>query len=232
MTSTLPPSTDPGPPALRVIIADDDPLARRVIRDTLQAAGITVVADAAHGREALELALFYRPDVVVMDYVMPELDGLEATRRLRAAAPEVRVVVLTGATDEDLGLRALALGAAGFLTKDVELDSLPRALRGTLIGEAAISRRLAMTLVERYRRERTGRSGLRPIHSELTDREWEVLDLLCSGASTEAIAGTLVLSTETVRSHLKRIYRKLGVRSRAEAVAAAARLRDDEPRAA
>jgi two-component system, NarL family, response regulator LiaR len=232
MSSTLPPHTDPGPAALRVIVADDDPLARRVIRDTLQADGITVVGEAANGREAVELAVYYRPDVVVMDYVMPELDGLEATRRLRAAAPDVRVVMLTGAADEDLGLRALALGAAGFLTKDVELDSLARALRGTLIGEAVISRRLAMALVERYRRERTGRTGLRPIHSALTDREWEVLDLLCSGAGTEAIASSLVLSTETVRSHLKRIYRKLGVRSRAEAVLAAERLRDDEPLAA
>ncbi|HWT25741.1 MAG TPA: response regulator transcription factor [Solirubrobacteraceae bacterium] len=231
-TTTTLPDMEVGPSELRTILADDDPLARRVIRDTLHAAGITVVAEAANGREAVELALFYRPDVVVMDFMMPEMDGLEATRRIQAGAPEVRVVMLTGSADPDLGLRSLAAGATGYLTKDVELDALPRALRGTLHGEAAISRRLAMKLVELYRREQAGRQGLRPIHSPLTDREWEVVDLVCSGATTDDIARALVLSTETVRSHLKRIYRKLGVRSRAEAVRAVARLRDDEPLAA
>jgi DNA-binding NarL/FixJ family response regulator len=164
--------------------------------------------------------------------MMPELDGLEATRRLRDAAPEVRVVMLTGSADDELGLRALGAGASGYLTKDVELSALPRALRGTLNGEAAVSRRLAMKLVEHYRREHTGRQGLRPIHSPLTDREWEVVDLLSSGAGTEDIARALVLSTETVRSHLKRIHRKLGVSSRADAVRAVQRLRDDAPLAA
>jgi DNA-binding NarL/FixJ family response regulator len=224
-TTTLP-GTEAGPAALRTILADDDPLARRVIRDTLHAAGITVVAEAANGREAVELGAFYRPDVVLMDYMMPGMDGLEATRRLQELAPEVRVVMLTGAGDEDLGLRALVAGASGWLTKDIELEALPRALRGTLQGEAAISRRLAMRLVEHYRREHAGRRGLRPIHSPLTDREWEVLDLLSAGAGTEEIARALVLSTETVRSHLKRIYPKLGVRSRADAVRAAQSLRD------
>jgi two-component system nitrate/nitrite response regulator NarL len=164
--------------------------------------------------------------------MMPEVDGVEATRRLRELAPEVRVIILTGAADEDLGLRGLGAGASGYLTKDVELTALPRALRGARAGEAAISRRLAMRLVERYRREHAGRQGLRPIHSPLTDREWEVVDLLCSGATTDDIARSLVLSSETVRSHLKRIYRKLGVRSRADAIAAAERLRDDDPLAA
>ena len=89
-----------------------------------------------------------------------------------------------------------------------------------------------MRLLERFRREHAGRQGLRPIHSPLTDREWEVVDLLCSGATTDDIARLLVLSFETVRSHLKRIYRKLGVRSRADAIAAAERLRDDDPLAA
>ena len=137
----MPPDTDAGPAELRTILADDDPLARRVIRDTLQAAGIIVVAEAANGREAVELAAFYRPDVVLMDYMMPEVDGIEATRRLRELAPEVRVIILTGAGDEDLGLRGLGAGASGYLTKDVELSALPRALRGARAGEAAISRR-------------------------------------------------------------------------------------------
>jgi two-component system, NarL family, response regulator LiaR len=215
---------DPQP--LRTIVADDDPLVRRLIRDTLQLDGVTVIAEASTGREAVELALFYRPDVVVMDYMMPEMDGIEATRRLYDQAPEIRVVMLTGAGDETLGLRGLRAGAAGFLSKDMELSSLPRALRGAVEGEAAISRQLAMSLVQHYRSAPNAGMGLRPVRSKLTDREWEVLDLLSGGASTEDIARLLVLSTETVRSHLKNLYRKLEVRTREDAIEAAATLRE------
>jgi DNA-binding NarL/FixJ family response regulator len=133
--------------------------------------------------------------------------------------------MLTGAGDDELGLRSLRAGAVGFLSKEVELDALPRALQGARMGEAAISRQLAMRLVERYRRTPRGGTGLRPVRSQLTDREWEVLDLLCGGSTTEDIARSLVLSTETVRSHLKNLYRKLDVRSRDEAIRAAGQLR-------
>jgi two-component system, NarL family, response regulator LiaR len=217
--------TDDAPP-LRTLVTDDDPLVRRLIRDTLQRENVTVVAEATTGREAVELALFYRPDVVVMDYMMPEMDGIEATRRIYEQDPEIRVILLTGVADESLGMRGLRAGAAGFLSKDMELDSLPRALRGALDGEAAISRRLAMQLVQHYRSAPLGGMGLRPVRSHLTDREWEVLDMLTGGASTDDVARVLVLSNETVRSHLKNLYRKLGVRSREEAVEAATRMRE------
>ena len=213
-------------PPLRTLVSDDDPLVRRLIRDTLQRERVTVVAEATTGREAVELALFYRPDVVVMDYMMPEMDGIEATRRIYQRAPEIRVILLTGSSDETLGMRGLRAGAAGFLSKDMDLNSLPRALRGSLEGEAAISRKLAMQLVQHYRSAPIGGVGLRPVRSHLTDREWEVLDLLTGGATTDDIARVLVLSTETVRSHLKNLYRKLGVRSREDAVEAATRLRE------
>jgi DNA-binding NarL/FixJ family response regulator len=211
---------------LRTIVADDDPLVRRLIRDTLQIDGVTVIAEASNGREAVELALFYRPDVVLMDYMMPELDGIEATRRIFESDPDIRVVLLTGAADDELGLRGLRAGASGFLSKDMELASLPRALRSAVDGEAAISRRLAMQLVQHLRSAPTAGMGLRPVRSPLTDREWEVLDLLSGGASNEDISRLLVLSSETVRSHLKNLYRKLEVRSRQDAVAAAMRMRE------
>ena len=213
-------------PRIRALITDDDPLVRRLIRDTLQADNMTVIAEATTGREAVELALFYRPDVVVMDYMMPEMDGIEATRRIHDQDDSIRVVLLTGSDDEALGIRGLRAGASGFLSKDIDLDSLPRALRGSIDGEAAISRRLAMQLIRHFRSAPAGATGLRPVRSNLTGREWEVLDLLAGGASNQDIARELVLSAETVRTHLKNLYRKLGVQSRKEAVAAADRLRE------
>ena len=212
--------------ALRVVLADGDPLARRTIRDALQADGITVVAEATSGREAVELTAFYRPDAVLMDTKLPVVDGLDAARVIHDRAPAICVILLTSVPDDSVGLRALRAGAAGYLSKELEPEVLPRVLRGAIDGEAAISRRLAMSLIESYRRAPRGGSGLRPVRSELTDREWEVLDLLSGGASNEDISRRLVLSTETVRTHLKNLYRKLEVRSREEAVEAARRLRD------
>ena len=210
---------------LRVIVADDDPLARRMLRDLLQMAGITVIAEAGSGREAVELGLYYRPDVVVMDLIMPGVDGLAATRQIVERAPEVRVVILTSSDDDEVGLMTLRAGASGFLCKDVGVEALPRALHCAKNGEAVITRRLTMRLIEDMRTVRQDSTGLRPIRSELTSREWEVLDLLCRDMTTDDIADALVVSVETVRSHVKSVLRKLGVRSRREAVEAASRLR-------
>jgi NarL family two-component system response regulator LiaR len=216
--------------ALRAIIADDDAFARHVIRDALQSAGIVVIAEARNGREAVELALYYRPDVVVMDMVMPEVDGIVATRRIVKELPEQIVVILTGADDdEEVGLQALLAGATGYLSKDLDIDALPRALEGARTGEAVLSRRMTRRLIEHVRRTPDGVAGMRPVRSPLTAREWEVIDLLRAGRSTDEIAADLVLSTETVRSHVKNILRKLDVRSRAQAVAAADRMRSAPP---
>lgn len=216
---------------LSAVIADDDPLARRVIKDVLQRAGIVVIAEARNGRQAIELALYYRPDIVVMDVVMPELDGIIATRQIIKQAPEQLIIVLTGVEDEsdELGLHALLAGAAGFLSKDVNIEALPRALEGLQLGEAAISRAMTKRLIARLRRAPTGSAGMRPVKSPLTPREWEVIDLLQAGSSTDGIAETLVLSTETVRSHIKNILRKLGVSSREEALAVTERMRSAPP---
>jgi DNA-binding NarL/FixJ family response regulator len=213
---------------LRAVIADDDPFARRVIKDALTESGVLVIAEARSGRQAVELALCYRPDVVIMDVVMPELDGILATRQILKMAPHQLVIVLTGADDEDdeLGLLALRAGAAGFLSKDVDINALPRTLNGVRAGEVAISRRLTKRVIEQLRSAPGGSSGMCPVKSPLTAREWEVIDLLKTTRSTDEIAADLVLSTETVRSHVKNILSKLDVRSREEAVAAADRMRN------
>jgi len=216
---------------LRAVIADDDPFARRVIKDALTESGVLVIAEARNGRQAVELALHYRPDVVIMDAVMPELDGILATRQILKMVPDQLVIVLTGVDDEDdeLGLLALRAGAAGFLSKDVDIDALPGTLNGVRAGEAAISRRMTKRLIEQLRSPPGGSAGMRPVKSPLTAREWEVIDLLKATRSTDEIAADLVLSTETVRSHVKNILRKLKVRSREEAVAAADRMRNASP---
>ena len=210
---------------MRVIVADDDALVRRVLRDVLQHAGIVVIAEANGGREAVELALHYKPDVVLMDLLMPGTDGIAAMREIHARRPETKVVMISSSDDDGLGLVALRMGACGFLSKSINTDSLPRALRAANDGEAVVSRRMTARLVDAMRRTRADGAGIRPVSSPLTGREWEVLDLLCQGQSTDEIADTLVLSVETVRSHIKSVLRKLRVSSRREAVAVAQELR-------
>ena len=125
---------------LRVVIADDDAFARRVTKHALQAAGMTVVAEAADGREAVELGLRHRPDVVVIDVVMPRLDGILATRRILEANPGQPVVVLTGAGENELGLEALRAGAVDVVAKHADIDVLARALEAARREDAASSR--------------------------------------------------------------------------------------------
>jgi DNA-binding NarL/FixJ family response regulator len=211
---------------VRLIIADADPLARRMIRDSLgQSAGIVVVAEAKDGIELIELATHYKPEVVLTEVGLPSVDGIEACRRIVLKAPTVRVVMFTIGQDQATEVRALRAGAAGVLSKDISIDSVARALRRVAEGEAAVSRSLTMHLIEIVRRTTETGAGLRPVKSVLTSREWEVLDLMCAGASTREIAESLFLSEDTVYSHSKSILRKLGVHSRTEAVLAAERLR-------
>jgi DNA-binding NarL/FixJ family response regulator len=211
---------------LRVIVAEDDPFARRTIKDALQRAGITVVGEADNGREAVDLVLRHRPDAVLMDIVMPELDGVAATRHIISEAPGQVIILVSRSDDEATGIASLRAGAVGFLTKDLDVDALPRAIEGAVRGEAVISRRLSMRLIERLRSV-TGRAhSLRATRSSLTTREWEVIDLLAEGLTTDQMAESLHLSSETVRSHVKHILRKLDAPSRAEAVATAQCLRD------
>lgn len=210
---------------LRVIIADGDRDSRRLIRDRLQQSGITVIAEAGSGREAVELSVFYKPDVLLADVLLPDADAVAVIRGVLARAPGIAIVLLSATDDAELGLVGLRAGASGFLSKGVGLDALPRALRAAHCGEAVISRQLTMRIIDGMRRVRDDGAGLRPVRSRLTSREWEVLDLLCEAQSTDQIAEMLVLSPETVRSHIKNLLRKLGVRSRRDAVEQAKRLR-------
>jgi DNA-binding NarL/FixJ family response regulator len=211
--------------SVRVLVADDDAFARRMIRDALERADLAVVAEAQNGHDAVRLCLRYRPDVVVMDVVMPEIDGIAATRRIVKELPRQRVVMLTSTDEQEMGFLGLRAGAVGFLSKEIDIDSLPRALRAAVAGEAVLSRQMGMRLVEHLQSTPDGTSGLRPVKSPLTAREWEVIDLLAECMTTEQIAEALVLAPETVRSHVKNILRKLNARSRGEAVKAAQRLR-------
>jgi DNA-binding NarL/FixJ family response regulator len=209
-----------------VIIADADPLARRVVRDTLQgSADLIVAAEAADGVEAVELGLHYRPELMLIEYALPRLDGVEVARRIKSAAPEVNVVIFAVERDPGVQLQALRAGASGFISKDTEIAMVTQILRGVARGEAAISRALTMSVIESLRLMPEDARGMRPVKSPLTNREWEVLDLISSGYSTPDIADQLCLTEATVYSHSKRILKKLGVHSRREAVVVGERLR-------
>jgi two-component system, NarL family, response regulator LiaR len=196
-----------------------------MIRGVLEKAGICVIAEALDGRQAVDLVLSHQPDVALLDVMMPNLDGVAATREIVAENPDQLVILLTHAANDATGLMALRSGAVGYLAKDVDLSALPRALEAALAGQAAISRDLAMRLIEQWRKVPLGGAGLRPVAGDLTAREWQVLDLLCERRSTNEIAEALVLSQETVRTYIKTILRKLNVGSRAEAVTLALRMR-------
>jgi DNA-binding NarL/FixJ family response regulator len=211
---------------LRALLADPDPLVRGVVRDELRNAGFIVVADTGDGRDALDLVRFYRPDLAVMEARLPSLETVSAIRTIARDVPQTRVVILSAAPDEELGLELLRAGAVGYLSKDGGVAALPRTLAKVAAGEAAVPRMLSMRVLESLRR--VPDRGWRPLHSQLTTREWEVIELLSAGAGTQDIAAELVLSPATVYGHVKNIMRKLEVRSRSEAVAAAQRLRPAE----
>jgi len=219
------PPVHPESPAPRVIVADDDPYARRLIKDALRAARIVVIAEARTGREAVELTLHYRPDVVLMDIVMPDLDGIAATRRILASAPEQIVLLISGSEEAEMALIGLRAGAAGFLSKDMPIEALARVLRAAVGGEAVISRDLTTRLIEYLRTLPDRQAGMRPVQSPLTNREWEVVALIAENRSNAEIAAALFVSIPTVRTHVRGILRKLDVATRQEAGMAAERLR-------
>jgi DNA-binding NarL/FixJ family response regulator len=203
---------------IRVLIADDDPLTRRLVAHELGGAGLSVVGEARDGREAVELALALRPDLVLMDVVMPRCDGITATRELAREAPGIRIVILSVIDDEELELLALRSGASGFLNKNIDMKALPRVVRGVEHGEAAIKRTMTRRLIEELQNAPAPAAQAQTAGRLLSRREREVLELLVSGRTTDSISDELGVSLETVRGYIKGVLRKLGVHSRRAAV--------------
>jgi DNA-binding NarL/FixJ family response regulator len=208
------------------MVVDADPLAAAAIARALRAEpDLDVVAVARSGEEGLELADARPPDVVVLDVgIEEEQEGLHVLRGLFEREPPPAIMVLSTVDDDELALRCLRAGACGFLPKSVSIDVLPRIVRAISRGEAVLTRALTAKLVRRLREAPDTDAGLRPVRSRLSSREWEVLDLLRQGASTVEIAEQLGMARETVRSHVKRILRKLDAHSREEAAARAREL--------
>ncbi len=206
-------------PTVRVMVVDDQALVREGLMTLLDAApDVTPVAAASDGEEAVALAARHRPDVVLMDLRMPGVDGVEATRRIRAAQPETEIVVLTTHADEASILDALQAGARGYLTKDAGITEISRAIH------AAAGHQAVLDPVVHSRLLAAATAGARPapaptsLPDELTPREAEVLSLIARGLSNAEIADTLVVSEATVKTHINHVFAKIGARDRAQAV--------------
>jgi DNA-binding NarL/FixJ family response regulator len=205
--------------ATRVLVADDQALVRTGFRMILTADGIDVVAEATTGAEAVEAVRRTRPDVVLMDIRMPEMDGLEATRRIVAAGPDgPRVLILTTFDLDRYVYAALSAGASGFLLKDVTPEQLTAAVRLVRSGDALLAPSITRRLVERFARRDEGAAAVHRDLGGLTPRELEVLLLLARGLSNAELAGQLQLSEATVKTHVARILGKLQLRDRVQAV--------------
>jgi len=202
----------------RILIVDDHPLTRDALASLLGQNGFDVVGQAGDGYEAIESARQLQPDLVLLDLSMPELDGLAALPRLRDAAPECEVVVLTASGTEENLLAAIRGGAAGYLLKTEAPERIVEFLNGVAEGEAALSGTVARRLLEQVR-EGTSHQGVPDsIAQSVSARELEVLLLLDEHLGTDEIAKRLFISEHTVRSHVKSLLRKLAVSSRREAL--------------
>jgi DNA-binding NarL/FixJ family response regulator len=203
---------------IRVLLVDDQELVRAGFRLILELAdGIEVVGEAADGREAVGLAKELQPDVVLMDVRMPELDGIEATRRLWQAGVDARVLVLTTFDLDEYVYGAVRAGASGFLLKDAPREQLVTAVRTVARGEALLAPAVTRRLIERFV-DRPAPVEAAPALAELSARELEVLRLVARGLSNAEIAGELVIGEATVKTHVARVLRKLGLRDRVQAV--------------
>ncbi|MGD1053418.1 MAG: response regulator transcription factor [Candidatus Dormibacteria bacterium] len=206
---------------IRVLIADDQTVVREGLATLLAATdGVEVVGGARDGEEAVSMAALRRPDVVLMDLRMPRCDGVEATRRLTAEQPEVRVVVLTTYADDSSVFAALQAGARGYLTKDAGAAEIAQAIRTVHAGDALLDPSVQRRLLESLRAPAAtvAPAPPGPLPDGLTQREAEVLGLIAEGLSNQEIATRLHVSETTVKTHINNLFSKTGVRDRAQAV--------------
>ena len=207
--------------AVRVVVADDQTVVRDGLVTLLKLLpGIDVVAAGSDGEEAVRLVAEHNPDVLLVDLRMPNCDGVEATRRIRADHPGTEVVVLTTYSDDDSVLSALRAGARGYLTKDADAESIGRALQAAAAGQSIVDAEVQRRLIEGAATPKPAD----PADTGLTPREIEVLRLIADGLSNTEIARHLVVSEATVKTHINHLFAKANLRDRAQAVAYAYRL--------
>ena len=203
--------------AIRVLVVDDHPVVRQGLRALLSTQpGFEVCGEAGDGAEAFERAGRLKPDVVLMDVVMPSMDGIEALRRIGHELPQIRVVMLTSYADERRAMEAVDAGASGFLLKDAAARDVVAAIRAAHRGEAVLHPAVAARVLADRRRPP-------PAHAELTERELEVLRLIAAGLPNKRIAAELSVSEKTVKSHVSAVLRKLDVSDRTQAAMYAVR---------
>ena len=202
-----------------ILLADPHPLTRQGVRETLEASGFAVCAEAVDAAGAVEAALRLRPDLCLLEVQMPG-SGIRAARRITAELPDTAVVMLTASREDGDLFDALRAGAAGYLLKETAPERLPHALRGVLAGESALPRTLVARLIDEFRSQGRRRRvpGLGRRTAELSEREWQTLELMRDGHSTAEIADRLHVSPVTVRRHISSVLAKLGVPDRAAAL--------------
>ena len=201
--------------SLSVVLVDDHTMLRQGLRRSLETEGITVVAEASNGEEAVRVALATKPSVVLMDVSMPGTDGIDATRKLVGADNRMRVVMLTMHIDRDVIDRAIKAGAVGYLTKDASITEVLEAIRLAANGDRPMSPRLAAAMLTEAKSD---------TESIISQREEEVLQLVADGYGTTEIAEKLYISQKTVKNHLASIYEKLDARDRTQAVLMAVKM--------
>lgn len=208
---------------VRLMLADDHRMLREGLRRSLSEDGFDVVGEASDGEEAVRMAGDLRPDVVLMDVTMPDVDGVEATRRIRRLYPTIQVVMLTMHADESVIAEALRAGAAGYLVKDCSIDEIASAVRMAANEDADLSPALAGAMLSEVRKM-TPEPATEDSDRIVTRREIDVLQLIADGCSTPEVAERLFISQKTVKNHLASIYQKLDARDRTQAVLQAVRM--------
>ncbi len=211
---------------MKILVVDDRPLVRDGIVSLLRAHRQEVVGEAGDGAEAVTLARQLRPDLILMDIRMPGMGGLEATRRIKAKLPEIKIVILTVSDDDADVFEAIKSGADGYLLKSLSSEEFFALLDGLPRGEAAIPPSLAMKMLREFARSEAETAHTQASEDTLTEREEQVLQLLANGASNKEIGAALGISENTVKYHTRHILDKLHLRSRAQVIAYAARQAD------